>query len=116
MLTLAAYCESLTFNSINYLPDDNQLWYIDDQPDGSCMIVCKRNRKVLACTSENESKIVIEERSGGENQKWLLQNGRIVSKKYLTEMCGRIQDSQAILAFEKRIGCELCCLKHSVSS
>ena len=70
------------------------------------MIVCKRNRKVLACTPENESKIVIEERSGGENQKWLLENGGIMSLKYHTLMCGKKHDSQAIHIHERKMaGC-----------
>ena len=82
------------------------------------MIVCKRIRKVLACTSENESEIVIEERSGGENQKWLLDNGGIVSLKYHTVMCGRKHDPQATLVHEKKMaGCDssFCCLQPSVS-
>ena len=83
------------------------------------MIVCKRNnREVLACTSENESEIVIEERCGGENQKWLLQNGQVVSLKYRTVMSGRKHDFQAIHVHEKKLaGCdnEFCCLQPSVS-
>ena len=108
----------MIFKTPNNLPDDNQLWYIDDQPDGSCMIVCKRNRKVLACTSENESKIVIEERCGGKNQKWLLENGGIVSLKYHTVMRGRKHDSNAIHVHEKQLaGCDndFCCHQPSVS-
>ena len=117
---LTLYGDTLIFKTPNYLPDDNQLWYIDDQPDGSCMIVRKGNRKVLACTSENESEIVIKERCGGENQKWLLENGDILSLKYHTVMCGRKHDSQAIhtcIRERKIAGCHssFCCLQPSVS-
>ena len=94
MLTLCG--DVLNFKSSNSVPDDNQLWYRDDQPDGSFMIVCKRNKKVLTYNSENESKIVIHERCGDESQKWLEENGTIISLKHNALMCEGNQDSQAI--------------------
>ena len=60
------------------------------------MIVCKKSRKVLACTTEYESEIVIQERYGGEDQKWLLKDDVIMSSKHHTVMCRRKEYSRPI--------------------
>ena len=91
----------MLFNSPNYVTDDNQLWYIDDQPDGSFMIVSKKNRKVLACTLENGNDIVIQECSGEETQKWLVENDQIVSSKHHTVIISKQGEIELLLMVYK---------------
>ena len=75
------------------------------------MIVCKGNKKVLACT---ETEIIIQKRYGSEDQKWLLKNDIIMSSKYNTVMYGRKEDSRAILGKNMAEG-NPCYLQLSVS-
>lgn len=105
------------FTSPSYVSDNTQLWYIEDQPDGSFMIVSKMNRNlVLACDfKNNENKIFIQERHGDESQKWSVQNNKIVSLKHQTIMCVQKQEHSLIcvgnMAESKT---EMCCLQPSV--
>ena len=66
----------------------------------------------MACT---ETEIIIQEKYGGEDQKWLLENGRIMSSKHHTVMCGSREYLRAIHV--KNIAecdSELCYLQPSV--
>ena len=117
--TVLTICDDvLMFKSPSYVPDNTQLWYLDDQPDGSFMIVSKMNRNlVLACDfKNNENKIFIKERHGDESQKWSVQNNKIVSLKHQTIMCVQKQEHSLIcvrnMAESKN---EMCYLQPSVS-
>ena len=107
----------MMFTSPSYVPDNTQLWYLDDQPDGSCMIVSKMNRRVLACDSESEIQISIQERCGAEGQKWLFEETRILSLKHQTVMCVRNPEKCLIHIRLKKMAHfdELCCLQPAVS-
>ena len=104
----------LVFTTLNYVPDDTQLWYLDDQPDSSFMIVSKMNCKmVLACI---ESGIVIQDRRGDDSQKWSQDSNTIVSPKCKTVIC--VKDPENVpVCVKKASGHEihLCSLQSSVS-
>ena len=103
----------LVFTTQNCVPHDTQLWYLDDQPDKSFMIVSKMNKMVLACI---ESGIFIQDRRGDDIQRWLQDSNTIVSSKYQTVIC--VKDPGNVpVCVKKASGHEmhLCSLQSSVS-
>ena len=103
----------LVFTTLNYVPDDTQLWYLDDQVHSSIMIVSKMNKMVLACI---ENGIVIQERLGDDSQKWLQDSNTIVSSKYQTVMC--VKDPEHVPVCVKKASghdVHLCSLQSGVS-
>ena len=103
----------LVFTTLNCVPDDTQLWYLDDQPHSSFMIVSKMKKKVLACI---KSEIVIQDRSGDDHQKWSQDSNTIVSSKYQTVICVKDPGNVPVCVKKaSRHGNHLCCLQSSVS-
>ena len=103
----------LVFTTQNCVPDDTQLWYLDDQPDSSFMIVSKMNKKVLACIG---SGIVIQDRLGDDSQKWLQDSSTIVSSIDETVIC--VKDPGNVPGCVKKASgheIHLCSLQSSVS-
>ena len=103
----------LVFTEQNYVPDDTQLWYLDDQPDNSFMIASKMNKMVLAYI---ERVIVIQDRHGDDSQKWLNENNIILFSKYQTVMC--VKDPGNFSVCVKKTsghGIHLGCLQSSLS-
>ena len=107
----------LVFTTQNYVPDDTQLWYLDDQPHSSFMIVSKMNNMVL---TNIENVIAIQDRRDDESQKWLQDSNTIVSSNPNNQTVICVKDPGNVPVCVKkekafRHGIHLCYLQSSVS-
>ena len=104
---------------MNYcVPDDTQLWYLDDQPDGTFLIASKIFKRVLECSVADGKigKIVVQHRRGDNSQKWLLENEEIVSLEHKLVLCAKDLEISPVCVKKKvDSGIHACCLQTSVS-
>ena len=103
--------DRLVFKTMNYIPVDTQLWYLDDQPDNSFLIVSKMSKMVLANT---ESGVNIQIRRGDNSQKWMQDSNTILSSKDRTVMCVK-HPSNVPVCMKNPTGCGIVYLQSSVS-
>ena len=103
--------------TMGYVPDDRQLWCLDDQTDGSFLIVSKLAKQALACINNTGVvHIVMQDLFGSPDQLWLIEDNKIVSYGCQVALCIRNGCSDVQCAQKNSTQeLEYCSLQASVS-